>query len=124
MRASRVAVVLFVVVAGGVAAIASSATAQITPEPCPRPGFVVAPGPGADEDRNGDNIVCVDPTTGAIADDVNPPSEQHKDANADALVCYNPDKGVITDDRLDPQAENGADCPPGFILVSVLPFLV
>jgi hypothetical protein len=112
-----------ILVAGLAAAIGSSATAQITPEPCPRPGYVVAPGPGSDADRNGDGAVCVDETNGNVTDDVNPPSEQHKDANGDALVCYNMSKGVITDDRVDPQATNGADCPPGFILVPVFPFL-
>jgi hypothetical protein len=113
----------FVVLAGfALAAVvfAVAAPAQVvTPDPCPRPGWVTAPGPGSEADRNGNGVVCVDPETGSIRDDVDPPNEDRKDANGNFIVCYSPDKGVVTDDHLqpsqDPNEPPTAECPPGFI---------
>lgn len=121
MRASRVLLVSILSLLG-LAALPSGGPAQTTvPDACPRPGYVVFPAT-VPEDRNENGIVCVDPTTGDIRDDVDPPSEQHKDANGNGLVCWNPEKGVITDDRLEAGNEGDpptAHCPPEFFLAPV-----
>jgi hypothetical protein len=113
MRASRV---LFVSILG-LAALPPAAPAQETvPESCPRPGYVVAGGV-VPADRNGNGVVCVDPTTGDVRDDVDPPTEQHKDANQNGFVCYSAERGVVTDDHVEPKPDSAfpTSCPPGFI---------
>lgn len=111
----RVSGVVFVSILG-LAAIAPAAQAQDTvPESCPQPGYVVAPGPGSEADRNGNDIVCVDAESGEIRDDVDPPDREY-DRNHDFIVCYNAEKGVVTDNRLrtlDDEPDSRI-CPPGF----------
>lgn len=111
MRAPRV---LFVIAAAAIGSLAAAegAAAQV-PESCPRPGYIVAPGTGAQEDRNGNGIVCVDPTTGDLSDDVDPPDRDY-DRNRNFFVCYDPEKGVITDDNERGGEEGQFYCPGSF----------
>ena len=116
MRSSRVLLCSIAAVAGAVA-VAPGTPAQV-PDPCPQPGFVVAPGPGSEADRNDNGAVCVDPVTGDLRDDVDPP-ERNYDRNGNLVVCYSPEKGVVTDDQGQGQTDNGFTfrCPGNFIPV-------
>lgn len=95
---------------------AGSTHAQTTD--CPIPGYVFAPGPGQDADRNGDGFVCVDPLTGDVKD--NPsglglaPGTQNQDRNGNGWVCVDVNNyHVVTDDTGQPSGIPGGPngCP-------------
>ena len=92
-------------------ALVPAAPAQV-PESCPRPGFVVAPGAGSAADRNGNGAVCVDPESGELSDDVDPP-ERDYDRNKNGVVCYDQARGVVTDDKTHAFEEEGQVVCPG-----------
>jgi hypothetical protein len=114
MRSSRV---LFWSIATLVGAAVGTPGAQAQEQDrCPWPGSVLVPDTGSGADRDGNGVVCMNPETGQVHDDVGWTRRDY-DHNDNLIVCGRLGENGITiiDDQ--PGEDGFTSCPGPFELI-------